>query len=126
MFVVSVKEPEVPVIVICVVPGAAVLVAVSVSTLVPVVGLVPQDAVTPLGSALVTARVTLPVNPPALVTAIVAVPEAPRVTFKVVDEDAIQKPGTCGPARVSISFCPFALPHPVVRSYPVVALNHTG
>lgn len=123
---VSVNDPEVPVIVIWVVPAAAVLLAVSVSTLAPVVGFVPHDAVTPLGNALVTARVTLPVNPPAAVTEIVAVPEAPRATFKVFDEDAIQKPGTWGPASASIRFCPFALPHPVVRSYPVVALNHTG
>lgn len=64
-------------IVIWVVPGVAELVAVSVSTLAPVVGLVPHDAVTPLGSVLVTARVTLPVNPPASVTEIVAEPVAP-------------------------------------------------
>ena len=110
----------------CVVPGVAELVALTVSTLAPMVGFVPHDAVTPLGSALVTARVTLPANPPASVIEIVDVPDAPWVTFKVLDEDAIQKPGTCGPARASIRFCPFALPHPVVRSYPGVALNHTG
>ena len=44
-------------------PVVAVLLAVSVSTLVPVVGLVPNAAVTPLGKPL-AASVTAPVNPP--------------------------------------------------------------
>ena len=43
-----------------VVPGAAELLAVSVSTLVPDVGFVPHDAVTPLGNADVIASVTFP------------------------------------------------------------------
>ena len=124
--VVCVNEPEVPVIVTGVVPGVALLAADSVSTLELVVGLALHDAVTPLGSVLVTARVTLPVNPPALVIERVVEPDAPRLTFKVPDEGAIQKPGTCGPARASMRFCPCALPQPVVRSYPPVALNHTG
>lgn len=68
---------DVPVMVTGVDPGAAELLAVSVSTLLPVVGFVLHDAVTPLGSAVVTARVTLSLNPPAPVTLIVAVPEAP-------------------------------------------------
>ena len=61
--VVAVRAPEVPVMMTFAVPPAAVLLAVSVSTLVPLVGLVPHDAVTPLGRPDVTARVTLPVNP---------------------------------------------------------------
>jgi hypothetical protein len=61
--VVAVRAPEVPVMVTFVVPPAAVLLAVSVSTLVPLVGFVPHDAVTPLGRPEVTARLTLPVNP---------------------------------------------------------------
>jgi len=44
------------------VPGAAELLAVNVSKLLPVVGFGFQRAVTPLGSP-ETARVTLPVNP---------------------------------------------------------------
>ena len=62
-FVVTVRAPEVPVMVTFVVPPAAVLLAVNVSTLVPLVGLVPHVAVTPLGRLDVTARLTLPVNP---------------------------------------------------------------
>ena len=73
MVVVAVTLPEVPVMVIVDVAAVAVLLAVSVSTLVPVVGLVPNAAVTPLGSP-DAARVTLPVNPPTSVTPIVSVP----------------------------------------------------
>jgi len=61
--VVAVSVPEVPVIVTVYVPAVAVALAVRVSTLLPVVGLVPSEAVTPLGRP-DTARVTLPVNPP--------------------------------------------------------------
>jgi hypothetical protein len=50
----------------------AVELAVSVSTLVVVVGLVPKDAVTPAGRP-ETARVTLPVYPPVSRTLMVAV-----------------------------------------------------
>ena len=45
-----------------VVPGVAELLTASVSTLLPDVGFVPQDAVTPLGRP-ETSRLTLPVNP---------------------------------------------------------------
>ena len=55
MFVVAVSLPEVPVRVTVAVPRAAELLAVNVSTLVPEVGFVLHDAVTPLGSAEVTA-----------------------------------------------------------------------
>jgi hypothetical protein len=77
MFVVAVRLPEVPVMVSVAVPGAAELLAVNVSTLVPEVGFVPHDAVTPLGSVEVTARWTLPSNPPASVTVMVVAVEAP-------------------------------------------------
>jgi hypothetical protein len=64
MVVVALRVPEVPVIVTMLrVLEAAELSAVSVSALAPVVGFVLQDAVTPLGSPDVTARLTLPVNP---------------------------------------------------------------
>jgi hypothetical protein len=72
----AVNVPEVPVIVTVAVPVAAELLAVSVSTLLPVVGLVAKAAVTPLGSP-EAASVTLPVNPFSPETAIVDVPEAP-------------------------------------------------
>jgi len=68
----AVREPDVPLIVTVNVPAVAVLLADSVSTLVLVVGLVPNDAVTPLGRP-EAARVTLPVNPPTSVTVMVSV-----------------------------------------------------
>lgn len=74
--VVAVVEPEVPVMVTVDAPVVAVLVAVSVSTLVPVVGLVPQTPVTPLGSP-DAARVTLPVKPLRSVTVMVSVAVLP-------------------------------------------------
>ena len=49
MVVLAVRLPEVPLMVTVAEPTAAVLPAVSVSTLLPVVGLVAKAAVTPLG-----------------------------------------------------------------------------
>ena len=60
--VLSAKEPDVPVTVIMYCPRLAVLLAISVSVLLPVVGFGLKDAVTPLGRP-DTARFTLPVNP---------------------------------------------------------------
>ena len=74
--VVAVRLPEVPVMVTVAVPVVAVALAVSVSTLVPVVGFVPNAAVTPLGSP-DAASVTLPVNPFTSFTVMVLVPPAP-------------------------------------------------
>jgi hypothetical protein len=62
MVVLPVVLPSVPVMVTVDVPVAAVLLAVKVTTLLPVVGLVPKDAVTPLGRPLAE-RVTLLVAP---------------------------------------------------------------
>jgi len=70
--VVAVIDPEVPVTVTVDVPAAAVLLAVKVTTLVPVAGFVPNAAVTPLGRP-EAASVTLPVNPFTSVTVIVSV-----------------------------------------------------
>lgn len=72
----AVRLPEVPLMVIVAAPMTAVLLAVSVSTLAPVVGLVENLEVTPLGK-LDAARVTLPVNPFCPVTAMVDVPVPP-------------------------------------------------
>jgi hypothetical protein len=60
--VLTVRLPEVPVMVALYCPGAAVLLAVSVSVLEPVAGFGEKEAVTPLGRP-VTARFTLPLNP---------------------------------------------------------------
>jgi hypothetical protein len=76
MVVLAVSLPEVPVMVTVVLPRVAEPLAFSVSTLVPVVGLVPNDAVTPLGRP-EAARVTLPVNPLSFVTVRMSVPEVP-------------------------------------------------
>lgn len=74
--VVARRLPELPLMVTVVVPIVAVLLAVRVSTLVEVVGLVPKVAVTPLGSPDAASR-TLPLNPVKPVTAMVLVPAAP-------------------------------------------------
>lgn len=109
-----------------VVETAAELLAFSVKTLLPDVGLVFHEAVTPSGNADVTARVTFPLKPSASVTVTVVELELPWLTETTLGDPSIQKPGTWGPANSSIRFCPFALPHPVTRSYPEAALNHTG
>jgi hypothetical protein len=57
-------------------PVDAALLATNVKTLDPVAGLVPNDAVTPLGRPLAES-VTLPLNPFAGLTVMVLVPEAP-------------------------------------------------
>ena len=73
MVVDAVKVPEVPVMVTVTGPATvAVLLAVKVSRLEPVVGLVAKAAVTPLGSPL-AARVTAPLKPPTSVTEMVSV-----------------------------------------------------
>jgi len=98
----AVREPEVPVTVTVDVPAVAVLLAVNVSTLLPVVGLVPNAAVTPLGKP-DAARVTLPVNPPTSVTAIVSVALLPWVNAKVEAEGAsVKLPDGAAPFTVQL------------------------
>ena len=116
IFVVAVSLPEVPVIVTIVEDAAAVALAFNVSTLLPVVGFVPQLAVTPAGNAEIIASATLPLKSAASVMLIVVVVVPPCVRETVGTEAAIQNPGTCLPARSSIRLCPVALPHPVTRS----------
>jgi hypothetical protein len=72
----AVRLPEVPAIVTVAAPRAAVPLAVSVTPLDPVVGLVAKAAVTPLGKPDAD-RVTLPVNPVAPVTVMVSVAVLP-------------------------------------------------
>lgn len=88
---VAVMEPEVPVMVTVDAPVVAVLVAVSVRTLLPVVGLVPKAAVTPLGRP-DAARVTLPLNPLRSVIVMVSVAVLPWTTVKEVADGASVKP----------------------------------
>lgn len=84
--------PEVPVIVIVLVPVVAVLLAVNVRTLDPVVGFVPNEAVTPLGRAELES-VTDPVKPPEGVTEIVLLPLVPCFTVKLLGEADNEKLG---------------------------------
>ena len=94
----TVIVPDVPVMLTVKVPvGVAVLLAASVSRLLPVVGLVPNVAVTPLGRPVAT-RVTLPVKLPVSVTVMVSVAVLPCVTDKADTEGASVKPE---PATVS-------------------------
>jgi hypothetical protein len=99
MVVVALNVPEVPVIVIVEVPAVAVAAAVNVTTLVPVVGLVPNAAVTPLGNP-DAARVTLPVKPLTSVTVMVSVPLAPRAIDRAAAEGLSVKLG--GAVTVSV------------------------
>jgi len=92
MLVVAFSVPEVPVTVTVETPTVAVELAVSVSTLVALAGLVAKAAVTPLGRP-DAARVTLPVNPSTSVTVMVPVADLPWEMAKVEGEAASVKPG---------------------------------
>jgi len=74
------------------VPVAAVALAVNVTELVDVVGLVPKLAVTPLGKPDAD-KVTLPVNPPKGLTVIVLLPVLPCVTLTLDGEAESVKSG---------------------------------
>lgn len=102
MLELAVSEPDVPVIVSVDVPGTAVLLAVKVSTLEPVVGLVPNEAVTPVGNP-DAANVTLPVNPPVPLTVIASVVPPPGVTASVEVAGAMVKPGLLVVVPVMVS-----------------------
>ena len=114
--VVAVRLTEVPVMVTVADPVVAVLLAVRVITLVPVVGLVPNAAVTPLGKP-DAASVTLPVNPFTSVTVMVLVPLPPWVIVRLLGESERVKLGDDdeGASRL-ISPVVFGLPQPVHRS----------
>lgn len=79
------SAPDVPVMVTVAAPVVAVELAVSVRTLVDVVGLVPKLAVTPAGNPEAD-NVTLPVNPPEGVTVIVLDPLAPWLMLRLAGE----------------------------------------
>lgn len=100
MVVVCVSDPEVPVTVMLLVPVVAVLLAVKVRTLVEVVGLVPNDAVTPLGRAEVDSD-TDPVNPPDGDTVIVLLPLLLCTTVRLLGDAESEKSGCAGAVTVS-------------------------
>ena len=120
--VVAVRLPDVPVMVTVEVPVVAVALAVRVSTLVPVVGLVPKVAVTPLGKP-DAASVTLPENPFRSVTVMVLLPLLPCVIVRLVGESESVKLGVAEPANKLMIPVVFGLPQPVHRSKPVAAEN---
>src|SRR5664280_1027034 len=103
MVVVEVVLPEVPVMVTVAGPVVAVLLAVKVKTLVPVVGLVPNAAVTPAGNP-DAARVTLPVNPPTSVTVMVSVVLPLLATVTLLADGASVKPAP-GTVRAIVAEC---------------------
>ena len=90
--VVWVSDPDVPVIVMLLVPVVAVLLAVNVRELVDVVGFVPNEAVTPLGNVEVDS-VTDPVKPPDGVTVTVLLPLVPCFTVRLEGEAESEKFG---------------------------------
>ena len=83
--VLPVKDPEVPATLIRYDPRTAELPTVRISVLLAEVGLLPQDAVTPLGKP-DTASSTLPVNPLRSLTVMVVVPELPGVMVRLVED----------------------------------------
>jgi len=100
MAVLAVAVPDVPVTVTVDVAGAAVLLAVSVSMLLPVAGFVPNDAVTPLGNP-ETERVTLPLNEPTSAIEIVSVALLPSVSASDVLDGAREKLPDVPPPQVT-------------------------
>jgi hypothetical protein len=113
--VVVVKLPETPVRVKRYEPRTAELLTASVSTLVPLVGFVPNDAVTPLGRP-ETDRFTLPVNPATFFTVTVVVPVPDGLRVRLLGEAESWKPSVTAGARVLTRLCPFGVPQPVTRS----------
>lgn len=109
------RLPEVPVMVTVDVPVVAVALAVSVNTLVPVVGFVPNVAVTPLGKP-EAAKVTLPVNPFKSFTVMVLVPLPPWVIVRLLGDAESVKLGVADPANRLMTPVVFGLPQPVHRS----------
>jgi len=87
------KVPEVPLMVTFAGPGTAVVLAVKVTTLVDVVGLVAKVAVTPDGRP-ETDNVTLPLKPPEGVTLMVLAPLPPWLIVKLVGDEESEKLGT--------------------------------
>ena len=115
--VLAVRLPEVPLMVTVAVPVAAVLLAVSVRTLAPVVGLVPNVAVTPLGSP-DAASVTLPANPFLPETVMVVFPEAPWATVREAGEAPNVKLGAGFTVKVTFAVA-------VAKSVVFVGVNVT-
>lgn len=104
---VAIVVPDVPVTVNVALPAGAVLLAVKVSTLLVVLLVGLNAAVTPLGNAEIV-KVTEPVKPPDGVTLIVLVPPAaPGVIESVAGEADNVKPLPVDPATVRLTLVVF-------------------
>jgi hypothetical protein len=120
-----VKVPEVPVTVTVTEPVVAVLLAVSVKVLLPVVLLGLKDAVTPAGSPEAD-KLTLPVKPLTGVTEMVLVPLAPCTMDRVFGEAEREKLGTTAAVTVRETVVELVkvpeVPVTVTLTEPVVAV----
>jgi len=117
----SLRLPATPVIVTVVVPAVAVALAVSVRTLEPVAGFVPNAAVTPAGTPDAN-NVTPPVKPFDGVMVIVLVPPAPCAIVTLFDAAERPKLGEGEPddGHAFTRFAAFNVPIPVAKSHPIV------
>ena len=115
-----IRLPELPVIVTLAVPTGAVLLAESVSVLVPFVLVGLKTAVTPLGKPDAD-KLTLPEKPPWGVTVIVLVPLAPCMKVRLVGEAVSAKPWIgFDPGQLFTRLVALMEPIPVAKSQPVV------
>lgn len=123
MVVVSVRLPDVPVMVTVAGPVAAVALAVRVMVLVLVAGLGVNAAVTPFGNP-DAASVTLPENPLEGVIVIVPVPSLPCVTVKLLGLAERLKLGAGVTVRLIVVVCVTlpAMPVRVTVAVPVAAV----
>ena len=102
------------------VPVVAVELAVKVTVLVEVVGLVPKLAVTPAGKPEAD-KVTLPVKPPLGFTVIVLDPVPPCVTLTLVGEaESVKSGAPPQPGNLKLAMRVFQLNDPVVFMYSFV------
>ena len=96
------RVPEVPVTVTITIPVAAVLLALSVKTLLPIAGLGLNPDETPLGNTEVTVNPTLPLKPFNAFTVIVEVPPAPPWTIVKLVGDADRLKSGAGGAALTV------------------------
>ena len=95
--VVADSPPDTPEIVNIVVPRGTLGATLRVTVLLPVVGLFTHVAVTPLGSGVVKARLTLPLRPPKYAVSIVVETEPPCCVVKLAGAALIANPAALTP-----------------------------
>lgn len=112
------RFPDVPRMFTAPVPMGAVVLAVSVNVVVPVVGSGLNEAVTPLGN-IVAEKVTLPVKPFSGVMEMVLVPLVPWVMLRLPEVDRRKFGPDAG--QLLTRLAALMVPIPVAKSHPVVA-----